>query len=118
MMKYCLRTILGRYLRNSIFAKNHCKIKVRTILICSLYSRKYDTWYPFGQQKGREGATIISIMTLSITTPSIMALSLMTFSIMTFSIMTFIIMTFSIMTLSMKVDNATLSIMVHQVMLF
>jgi hypothetical protein len=27
--------------KNNIFAKNHCEIKVRTILVCALYSIKY-----------------------------------------------------------------------------
>ncbi len=28
--------------KNNVFARNHCEIQVRTILICSLYSIKYD----------------------------------------------------------------------------
>jgi hypothetical protein len=44
-MKYCMRTILGRYRRKgfrltSQCAEN-CKIKVRSILVCTLYSIKY-----------------------------------------------------------------------------
>jgi hypothetical protein len=48
MMKFCLRTILGRYLRKGLrltgkCPKNGCKIKERTILICALYLIKYGT---------------------------------------------------------------------------
>ncbi len=40
-------------LKNKNFAKNHCEIQVRTILVCALYSIKYGTCklvnVPFGQ---------------------------------------------------------------------
>jgi hypothetical protein len=29
--------------KNNFFAKNHCEIQVRTILLCTLYSIKYGT---------------------------------------------------------------------------
>ncbi len=45
MMKYCLRIILGRCLRKGLrltgqCTKHHCKIKVHTIHVCTLYSIK------------------------------------------------------------------------------
>jgi len=43
MLKYCLRTTLGNYLRNSYSIKNHLKIKVCILLASALYLINYIT---------------------------------------------------------------------------
>jgi hypothetical protein len=43
MLKSCEIILVKLFLKNKIFffAKNHCEIQVRTMLVCTLYSIKY-----------------------------------------------------------------------------
>ncbi len=54
MLKYSMHTIHGRQLilvklflknKNILLAKNHCEMQVLTILVCTLYSIKYGTFF-------------------------------------------------------------------------
>ncbi len=36
--------------KNNFFAKNHCEIQVRTILVCTLYSIEYGITFEFGER--------------------------------------------------------------------